>query len=121
MDATSTVLDASIRSRFHNAVHWGSHHPEEVQTIPLHSKKVTVWVAMGHGVGMEWALSAPSFSKTTEERQSARTLRLGGAGTILATAEAETRNPSPWRMASTGRGAASHRQTVAGMTGEALS
>lgn len=36
----------------HNAVHWGSHRPEEVQTMPLHSKKVTVWVAMRHGGGI---------------------------------------------------------------------
>ena len=51
----------------HNAVHWGSHRPEEVQTMP-HSKKVMVWElgAMKHG----GCSIAPSFSKATRERQS---------------------------------------------------
>lgn len=40
-----------------NAVHWGSHRPEEVQAKPLYSKKVTVWVAMRHG----WGTISPFF------------------------------------------------------------
>ena len=36
----------------HNAVHWGSSAPEKVLTKPLHSPKVTVWMAMKRGGGL---------------------------------------------------------------------
>ena len=36
----------------HNAIHWGTEKPDEVLNRPLHSKKVTVWIAMRHGAGV---------------------------------------------------------------------
>lgn len=35
-----------------NAVHWGTEKPDEVLTAPLHSEKVTVWMAMRRGGGV---------------------------------------------------------------------
>ena len=32
-----------------NAVHWGTEKPDQVLTAPLHSNKVTVWMAMRRG------------------------------------------------------------------------
>lgn len=42
-------LSGHVNSR--NAVHWGSSLPDEVLSKPLHSQKVTVWMAMRRGGG----------------------------------------------------------------------
>ena len=42
-------LSGKVNSR--NAVHWATQRPDEVRTRPVHSRKVTVWVAMRRGGG----------------------------------------------------------------------
>ena len=42
-------LNGHVNSR--NDVHWASEKPDEVLTTPLHSEKVTVWMAMRRGGG----------------------------------------------------------------------
>ena len=49
-DETHFWLDGKVNS--HKAVHWGSKSPDKVLEKPLHSEKVTVWMAMKRGGGL---------------------------------------------------------------------
>ena len=48
-DEANFHLVGSVNS--HNAVHWGSERPDQVQQVPLHSPKLVVWCAISaHGL-----------------------------------------------------------------------
>ncbi|KAF0301823.1 hypothetical protein FJT64_025950 [Amphibalanus amphitrite] len=59
-------LSRHVNSR--NAVHWGSKVPDKVLTKPLHSEKVSAWIAMRRGGG----LIGPFFFEN--EREVAQTI-----------------------------------------------
>lgn len=48
-DESHVHLNGYVNS--HNAIHWGTEKPTEVQSVPLHSLKITIWCAISaHGL-----------------------------------------------------------------------
>ena len=51
-----------------NAVHWGKERSDEVRSTPLHSQKVTAWIAMRRGGGLIGSFFfAPAASQATND------------------------------------------------------